>query len=107
MIYSSPREARAPGFDHWYWELLAALPRAKKILLVVGAFDSDGTIREVLDEAKRRGIPVSIHFVEPGPLRTVYESALTALATLVEDVDTFAEKNGIPFDDPGDISFAD
>lgn len=107
MIYSSPREARSPGFDHWYWDVLAALPKARNLLLVAGAYDWDGTVREVLDEAKRRSIPVTIHFVEPGPLRTAFETAFAALATLVEDVDGFAEKNGISFDDPGDFSFGD
>jgi hypothetical protein len=45
MIYSSPREARAPGFDRWYWDVLAALPKAKRLLLIAGPYDSDNTIR--------------------------------------------------------------
>ena len=55
MIYASPREARLPGFDRWYWDVLAKLPQAKQILLIAGAYDSDGTIKELMDDAKRRG----------------------------------------------------
>src|SRR5437588_3256577 len=100
MIYSSPREARAPGFDRWYWELLALLARARKVLVVAGAYDSDGTIRELLDEARRRGIAATIHFVEEGALKTAFESAFPTLATLVVDLDSFAEKNGLVLDEP-------
>jgi len=102
MIYSSPREARAPGFDRWYWDVLGALPKAKRLLVIAGAYDSDGTIRELLDEAKRRSIPAAIHFVEDGALRTVYESGFKALAELVTDLDGFAEENEIPLDGSSD-----
>ena len=105
MIYGSPRESRVPGFDRWYWDLLAMLPKAKKLLLVAGSYDSDGTIREVLDEAKRRGIPSSIHFIEGGPLKVAYVEGFPSLATLVPDVETFAEDNGIELDAPGDLAF--
>src|SRR5271170_3352617 len=86
MIYTSPREAGAPGFDRWSWDVLAALGRAKKLLLVAGAYDSDGTIRELLDEAKRRSVVAAVHFVEEGPLRTAFETSFASLATLVVDV---------------------
>jgi hypothetical protein len=105
MIYSSPREATAPGFDRWYWDVLSALGKAKKLLLVVGAFDSDGTIRELLDEAKRRGVAAAIHFVEEGPLETAYETTFSKLATKVTDLDGFAEKNGIELDSDDDLKF--
>ncbi len=105
MIYSSPREAGAPGFDRWYWDVLSALGRTKKLLLVAGAFDSDGTIRELLDEAKRRGIAASVHFVEDGPLKTAFETSLSKLATSVADLDGFAEQNGIELDSDDEITF--
>jgi hypothetical protein len=103
MIYSSPREARSPGFDRWYWDLLAALPKAKRLLVVAGAYDSDGTIRELLDEAKRRGIPAAIHFVEEeGPLPLVYESSFPTLAEHVIDLDSFTEEKGISLEGSSD-----
>jgi hypothetical protein len=105
MIYGSPRESRVPGFDRWYWDLLAMLPKAKKLLLVAGSYDSDGTVREVLDEAKRRGIACSIHFIEGGPLKVAFVEGFSSLATLVPDVETFAEDNGIELDSPGDLAF--
>jgi hypothetical protein len=103
MIYGSTREARVAGFDRWYWDVLALLPRAKSLLLVAGAYDSDNTIRELLDEAKRRGIPVTVHFIERGPLRLAFEQLFKDRATIVEDVETFAEKNDIALDGDDDL----
>ena len=104
MIYASPREARLPGFDRWYWDVLAKLPQAKQILLIAGAYDSDGTIKEFLEDAKRRGIPASIHFVESGPLSKAFDQSFPGLATRVPDLDAFEEKNGVPLDDSGELS---
>lgn len=105
MIYSSPREARSPGFDRWYWDVLAALPRSRKLLLVAGPYDSDGTIHELLDEARRRGVAAVIHFVEEGPLRTAFETSFAQLARVVEDLEGFAAENGLPLDAGEDITF--
>ena len=102
MIYSSPREARAPGFDRWYWDVLALLPKARRLLVIAGPYDSDGTIRELLDEAKRRSVAAAIHFVEEGPLQTVYESSFSALAMAVKDLEAFSEKHGLELDGSSD-----
>lgn len=102
MIYSSPREARAPGFDRWYWDVLALLGKARRVLVIAGPYDSDGTIHEILDESKKKGLSVAIHFVEEGPLKVVYESSFPTLATAVEDLETFAEKHGLPLDGSSD-----
>lgn len=99
MIYDSAREARVPGFDTWYWGLLALLPRAARVLLIAGAYDSDGTIQELCAEARKRGKPVTVHFVEHGQLSKVFELKLAGQATVVEDLDSFADKEGIPLDD--------
>jgi hypothetical protein len=102
MIYGSTRESGVPGFDAWYWELLSLVPRARKILLVAGAYDSDGTIQEFLGEAHKRGKPVTIHFVERGPLAKAFELTMPGLATVAEDLDSFAEKEGIALDEDAD-----
>ncbi|MBI3722458.1 hypothetical protein HY251_00660 [bacterium] len=105
MVYSSPSESGAPGFDNWYWKLLALIPKAKRLLLVVGAYDSDGTIKELLSEAKKRQVPVTVHFCESGPLRKAFETGFSDLATVVEDVDTFTEEKGISLAGYDEISF--
>jgi hypothetical protein len=99
MIYASTREAKVPGFDAWYWALCALLPKAGKVLLIAGAYDSDGTIQEFLGEACRRGKPVTIHFVERGPLAKTFELNLASQASVLEDLDSFAEREAIPLDD--------
>ena len=104
MIYASPREAELPGFDRWYWDLLALLPKAKHALVIAGAYDSDGTIRELLEEAKRRGIAVTLHFLEGGAFRRAFEQTFPKLATVVEDLDSFAESKGLPLDGPDDLT---
>jgi hypothetical protein len=104
MIYASPREAKLPGFDRWYWDVLAKLPKAKRILLIAGAYDSDNTIRELLEDARRRALPVSLHFVESGPLSKAFEAGYAGLATRVPDLDAFEEENDVPLDDSGEIS---
>jgi hypothetical protein len=102
MIYASTREARAPGFDAWYWALLGQIGKCKKVLLIAGAYDSDGTIQELLDEARKQKKPVTLHFVERGPFAKAFDLGLKDRATVVEDVDTFAEREGIELDDGGD-----
>jgi hypothetical protein len=104
MIYASPREAKLPGFDRWYWDILATLPKARRILLIAGAYDSDNTIKEFLEDAKRRAVPVSLHFVEAGPLSKAFDAGYTGLAARVPDLDAFEEENGVPLDDSGEIS---
>jgi hypothetical protein len=98
MIYASTREARSPGFDAWYWALLAQLAKCKKVLLIAGAYDSDGTIQELVDEARKRQKPVTLHFVERGPFAKAFELSHKNEAVTVEDVDTFAEQEGIELD---------
>jgi hypothetical protein len=102
MIYASTRESKAPGFDAWYWALLAQLAKAAKVLVIAGAYDSDGTIAELLAEAKKRGKPVAIHFVERGPFAKLFELTLRDKAQLLDDLDTFAESEGIALDDDDD-----
>ena len=102
MVYASTREARVPGFDAWYWALLALVPKARKVLLVAGAYDSDGTILELLNEAHKRGKAVAIHFVERGPLAKTLELKPAAGASVVDDLDGFADREGIALDDGAD-----